>query len=69
MEENREVADFNESEKEPTQVGVPCSQCGSLVTGKFCLECGTPVMKAKICPNCKAVVTGNFCQECGTKME
>ena len=60
--------------------GVKCSNCGAVVTGKFCTECGTavaPVEEApateeagpKKCPNCGAEVTGKFCTECGTKVE
>ena len=44
-----------------------CSNCGSIVTGRFCSECGTELKKDKFCTKCGAKVTGNFCSECGTK--
>lgn len=47
-----------------------CSNCGAIVLGKFCQECGTPaVPQPKFCSNCGAEVTGKFCGECGTKFE
>jgi len=55
------------------KAGVPCSKCGTLVTGKFCPECGTKLEEAKPeekkCPKCGAPATSKFCQECGTKIE
>ena len=46
--------------------------CGTVVTGKFCPECGSrkpepkPAADSWTC-SCGAVVTGKFCPECGTK--
>lgn len=47
-----------------------CSNCKSVVTGKFCSNCGTPVPIAReqFCSNCGTKVNGNFCSNCGTKM-
>lgn len=45
-----------------------CS-CGTVATGKFCPECGSP-RPADIgwtCPSCGTLNKGKFCQECGAK--
>lgn len=45
-----------------------CS-CGTVNTGKFCVECGTPkpAPQAGWTCSCGAVNQGKFCQECGKK--
>ena len=46
-----------------------CPACGKKTTkGKFCMECGQPLINK--CPNCGAEVPkgGKFCLECGTKL-
>ncbi|MBQ6046561.1 MAG: SPFH domain-containing protein [Bacteroidales bacterium] len=56
----------------PAQQGVPCPQCGAIITGKFCPECGTPAPAPKAekkCPKCGATGTGKFCPECGAPLE
>ena len=45
-----------------------CS-CGTVNTGKFCIECGTPkpADDGWKCPSCGTVNKGKFCLECGAK--
>ncbi|MBU5463435.1 SPFH domain-containing protein [Anaerotignum sp. MSJ-24] len=46
-----------------------CPNCGKKTPkGKFCIECGQPLINK--CPNCGAEVppNGKFCLECGTKL-
>lgn len=46
-----------------------CPKCGKKTPkGKFCMECGHPLVNR--CPNCGAEVPqgGKFCLECGTKL-
>lgn len=51
-----------------------CTNCGSVVTGKFCANCGTKVEEevpeVKKCPNCGAEAQdgAKFCGECGTAL-
>lgn len=44
-----------------------CANCGAIVSGKFCPECGTPkpVADAGWTCTCGAVNKGKFCTECG----
>lgn len=42
-----------------------CS-CGSVVTGKFCPECGTKRPEANWTCSCGAVNSGKFCSNCGS---
>jgi len=43
-------------------------KCGTVNTGKFCMECGNP--KEKKCPKCETINTSEtkFCKECGEKL-
>lgn len=70
---------FNGTNNEPVQPIDPfnqnsnkakCNKCGAIVDGKFCSQCGTPVVaENKKCSNCGKDVQGNFCTECGTQVQ
>ena len=56
-----------------TEEGVKCPNCGAMITGNFCTECGTkkPVAtEEKKCPECGVVVDPNakFCVNCGKQL-
>ncbi len=60
-------------EPAPSQEGVKCPNCGTMITGNFCRECGTKKpeeVQAKFCSNCgaKASNDSKFCMECGTQL-
>ena len=65
----QEDAQVVASTKETT-TGVKCPECGAIINGKFCSECGTkaPTNEPKKCPKCGAEAKGKFCTECGTKL-
>ena len=46
------------------QTGWTC-KCGTVNTGKFCVECGNA--NGWQCPNCNSTNKGKFCSECGAK--
>ena len=59
MQQNQQAA--------PAQNGWKCS-CGTVATGKFCPECGSPkpADNSWTC-GCGTANTGKFCQNCGSK--
>lgn len=53
--------------------GVKCPNCGNIIVGNFCMECGTKkpeIPQEKFCSNCgtKADETAKFCMNCGTQL-
>ena len=52
--------------QQPVENGWKCS-CGTVNTGKFCMECGTAKPQEGWKCTCGAVNTGKFCIECGAK--
>ena len=50
-----------------TASGIWQCQCGTIATGKFCPECGSPrpVVQDQWTCSCGTVNKGKFCQECG----
>lgn len=57
------------SEEPATSADSWTCSCGTVNTGKFCVECGTPKpapVQGWIC-SCGAVNQGKFCPECGAK--
>ena len=50
---------------------IKCVNCGSLVRGNFCNECGFKVGEKKYCSNCGKEINkrANFCIECGIKFD
>ena len=50
----------------PAQDGWTCA-CGTVNTGKFCMECGSPKPQAGWTCSCGTVNQGKFCMECGQK--
>ena len=53
--------------------GVKCPECGELITGKFCTNCGAKrpeEPQEKVCPKCgeKVDESAKFCTNCGEKL-
>ena len=50
-----------------------CKNCGGEIadTAKFCLKCGTKVVRHPFCPNCGTELKPNtkFCPSCGTALD
>ncbi|MDO4963459.1 MAG: SPFH domain-containing protein [bacterium] len=56
------------------ETGVKCPNCGNIIKGKFCSECGSArpeEPQEKVCSNCgeKLMDNAKFCTNCGTKVE
>lgn len=64
---------MTQPQEQVNESGVKCPNCGSVITGNFCMECGTkkPEQQTeKFCTNCGNKVDSNakFCMNCGEKM-
>ncbi|HWR37373.1 MAG TPA: zinc ribbon domain-containing protein [Clostridia bacterium] len=68
IQEGVRKVDFTKELDLSGEVTATCPKCGARATGKFCLECGTPVTPKKKCSNCSASFNegAKFCPECGT---
>ena len=53
--------------QQPAQAGGWKCSCGTVATGKFCPECGSPKPQEGWKCSCGTVNQGKFCQECGAK--
>lgn len=51
---------------QPRAAGWTCA-CGTVNSGKFCMECGSPRPAGEWTCGCGAVNKGKFCMECGAK--
>lgn len=49
----------------PAQAGSWTCSCGSVNTGKFCPQCGSPAPNPQWTCSCGSVNTGKFCPQCG----
>ena len=49
----------------PAQTGSWTCSCGSVNTGKFCPQCGSPAPNPQWTCSCGSVNTGKFCPQCG----
>lgn len=58
----------NSGSAQPQAAGWTCS-CGTVNTGKFCQECGSPRPAQEWTCTCGAVNKGKFCPECGAKRQ
>ncbi len=67
MGQQQEAARMQATPSQASQQGWTCT-CGTVATGKFCPECGSPkpVQQGWTC-TCGTVNKGKFCQECGKK--
>ena len=52
---------------QPPETGTWTCGCGTVNTGKFCMECGSPKPAESWVCSCGTVNKGKFCMECGAK--
>jgi len=64
------------TKEEPAELFIrACPNCGSIVGGNFCGECGASVTAPflpsppKTCPKCGGTVEGTFCGDCGIPVD
>jgi len=71
MRERVEETDYAEQVNVADTAVVTCPHCGARVSGgKFCNECGKPLVAEKTCPKCgaKNEADARFCSECGERL-
>jgi hypothetical protein len=48
--------------------GIGCPSCGAVGSGRFCGDCGTPLVRSMACRSCGADThDARFCGQCGTQ--
>lgn len=67
--EKAQEASYVTAEQFNKNIAGGCANCGcDTGNGKFCPECGTPVVRVTNCTSCGCDTQGGkFCPECGTK--
>ncbi|MDO4306256.1 MAG: SPFH domain-containing protein [Eubacteriales bacterium] len=62
----QQAAQAAHGEQQAARPGQWVCKCGTVNSGKFCLECGSPKPAAEWTCACGTVNSGKFCSECGS---